>query len=175
METANTAPTVRIVKVNRRYYAMGPTYPIKDDLRAAGFKWDRDQGAWWTGKAALAEEFNGKTIQGASYTKLPDGTWGIRVTGTRPEVGDRVTVTKSSGQTKEETVKAIVDDSGDCTFTCTVEPKQRAKRKAPRVPNTPRVRRCRAPGCSRMANEHAPHHLAMGGFCGWCAHDEYDC
>ena len=35
--------------------------------------------------------------------------------------------------------------------------------------------RCRAPGCSNPANQDAPHHPAMGGYCGSCAFDEFDC
>jgi len=35
--------------------------------------------------------------------------------------------------------------------------------------------RCRAPGCSNPADQDAPHHPAMGGYCGSCAFDEFDC
>lgn len=43
----------------------------------------------------------------ATYAKLRDGTWGVRVPGTvRP--GDRLTVVKRSGEAKTETVAAIV-------------------------------------------------------------------
>lgn len=30
-----------------RIYVSGSTYPIKDDLRSMGFRWDRDRKAWW--------------------------------------------------------------------------------------------------------------------------------
>lgn len=39
----------------RRTYIVGNTYPIKDQLRAAGAKWDADKKAWWTGKREVAE------------------------------------------------------------------------------------------------------------------------
>lgn len=44
----------------RRTYILGNTYPIKDQLRAAGCKWDSDRRAWWTGKRETAEELIAK-------------------------------------------------------------------------------------------------------------------
>lgn len=53
--------TIQIESVGRRHYVRGNTFPIKDRLRAAGFKWDRDERAWWTGKRDLAEQVIGAT------------------------------------------------------------------------------------------------------------------
>jgi hypothetical protein len=50
----------------------------------------------------------------ATYTKLKNGEWGIRVEGTVRK-GDLVTVTKKSGQTKTETVaKVLWTGNGVC-------------------------------------------------------------
>ena len=48
---------VQISKEGRRYYLLGNTYAIKDALRAAGAKWDRERGAWWTSKPDVAARF----------------------------------------------------------------------------------------------------------------------
>lgn len=62
----------------------------------------------------------------AGYTKLKDGSWGLRLTG--PEVqlaeGDSVTVTKKSGATKTETIDELVwsgkDKSGQAVVLTTM-------------------------------------------------------
>ena len=43
----------------------------------------------------------------ATYTKLRSGEWGVRVQGTAT-VGQTITVQKKSGETKSETVAAVV-------------------------------------------------------------------
>lgn len=43
----------------------------------------------------------------ANYTKLKDGTWGVRVSG-RVSVGQEVTVTKKSGEVSHETVSVVL-------------------------------------------------------------------
>jgi hypothetical protein len=44
----------------------------------------------------------------ATYTKLKSGEWGIRVTEGTVTEGQTVTVTKKSGETKEEVVAKVV-------------------------------------------------------------------
>lgn len=44
----------------------------------------------------------------ATYTKLQNGTWGIRVTLPAPSVGESVTVTTKAGQVKTETVEKVL-------------------------------------------------------------------
>jgi hypothetical protein len=58
MSEANTA--IKIEKSGRRYYLLGNTYSIKDQLRNAGCNWDSDRRAWWTGKPEIAEKFVGE-------------------------------------------------------------------------------------------------------------------
>lgn len=43
-----------------------------------------------------------------TYNKLRDGSWGIRAEGVVIERGQTVTVTKKSGETKEETIGRIL-------------------------------------------------------------------
>lgn len=53
--------TISVEKIGRRHYLIGNTYAIKDQLRGAKCRWDRDRRAWWTGKADVAEQFSGST------------------------------------------------------------------------------------------------------------------
>jgi hypothetical protein len=46
----------------RRHYLRGNTYPIKNQLRDAGCKWDGAEKAWWTGKLEVAERFAGAAV-----------------------------------------------------------------------------------------------------------------
>ncbi|MGH8519867.1 MAG: hypothetical protein ACREU9_00175 [Gammaproteobacteria bacterium] len=56
----------------------------------------------------------------ATYTKLRTGAWGVRVNG-NPKKGDRIAVTKKSGETKTETIGNIIW-SGDGITLCAIEP-----------------------------------------------------
>lgn len=67
--------TVTIEKQGRRYYIAGNTYPIKDQLRAAGCKWDPDRKQWWTGKKDVAERLASKEIKPAAQS--PDEVYVI--------------------------------------------------------------------------------------------------
>lgn len=44
----------------------------------------------------------------ATYTKLSNGTWGIRVSGIAVEAGTKITVCKQSGETKSEQVERVL-------------------------------------------------------------------
>lgn len=44
----------------------------------------------------------------ATYTKLTDGTWGVRVDGSVPDVGQSVNVVKRDGGVQMETVTAVL-------------------------------------------------------------------
>jgi hypothetical protein len=57
--------TISIDQQGRRFYLRGNTYPVKDQLRDAGFKWDPDTKCWYTGKRELAEQF-AKQLQATS-------------------------------------------------------------------------------------------------------------
>jgi len=44
----------------------------------------------------------------ASYTRLRNGAWGLRVQGETPVQGTRISVTKKDGSSKEETIYRII-------------------------------------------------------------------
>lgn len=56
----------------------------------------------------------------ASYAKLRNGGWGVRIEGNRPERGEGVTVTKRDGRTKNETIGRVLW-SGDGVHLCTID------------------------------------------------------
>lgn len=55
----------------------------------------------------------------ASYTKLKDESWGIRVEGGTPKPGQSITVRKKSGETKTETVNRVLW-SGNGVSLCSI-------------------------------------------------------
>jgi hypothetical protein len=110
-----------------------------------------------------------------TYTKLRDGSWGVRApAGTK--AGDPITVTKRDGTTKPERVERVLWE-GDGIALCAIAPSAPSAKSggysAQRVSRaggaSDRCRECRGP------IRHAPEHRAMGGLCGSCAFDEYDC
>lgn len=52
--------TLTVEKTGRRFYIVGNTYPIKDEIKSAGCKWDAERRAWWTGKVDVAEQLASK-------------------------------------------------------------------------------------------------------------------
>lgn len=50
--------TIEIQQDGRRLYLRGNTYPVKDQIRSAGGKWDHDQKAWYVGvqRREIAEQ-----------------------------------------------------------------------------------------------------------------------
>ena len=55
----------------------------------------------------------------ATYTKLKSGDWGIKLAG-KATPGQRINVTKKSGETKAETVGSVVWTDGQ-TSICTIQ------------------------------------------------------
>lgn len=100
----------------------------------------------------------------ATYTKLRDGTWGLKVIDT-VTVGQTVTVTTKAGAQKSETIGAVLWTGPNYTV-CTIVPKPRTGTKS-RLSNG-RCRECRGPIVDSL------HHQAMSGLCGACAFHEYD-
>jgi len=78
-----------------------------------------------------------------TYTKLKNGSWGLRVQGAAAK-GDKVTVTKKDGSTKVETISAVLW-SGEGVTLCAIAPSAPssvagAVRSAFKKPNTGRLR-----------------------------------
>lgn len=61
MLRTSRAAQITIDQQGRRFYLRGNTYPIKDQLRAAGCKWDADAKSWYTSKRELAEQLAGQS------------------------------------------------------------------------------------------------------------------
>lgn len=101
----------------------------------------------------------------ATYVKLQDGNWGIRVKGGAPAPGAQIRVMKKMGTVKVETVDRVVW-RGDGVALCSIRRSGRSGRSAG---GPDRCAECRGPIV------HARHHRAMGGLCGSCAFDEFDC
>lgn len=96
----------------------------------------------------------------SSYTKLRDGSWGVRVSSdVAVTPGSQIYVTTKAGATKVETIVRVLW-SGNGVSICTIIG-QRAK------PTATYARREGSPGC--MACRRA------GTWCASCAFDEFDC
>lgn len=67
----------------------------------------------------------------ATFAKLKDGSWGVRVPGAAPKIGDVLTVTKRDGSTSKETVAAVLwsgpDNDGQTVSLCSIKEKPRGR------------------------------------------------
>lgn len=52
--------SIQVQTVGKRHYVVGDTFAIRGALKGAGFRWDPDKKAWWTGKADEAAKFAGQ-------------------------------------------------------------------------------------------------------------------
>ena len=102
-----------------------------------------------------------------TYTKLKDGSWGIRVPG-QARKGQEYSVSKRDGTSKRETIRAVLwtgtDKSGATVSLCAI-----GTSRGTSVGGGDR--RCKSCGGPVVD---APHHRAMSGYCGSCAFDEFD-
>lgn len=126
-----TAPAGEMVPLR------GNTYPVKEQLKALGAKWNKEDGCWRVPSARLAEAeaivkagSTGSSPDlgaGPTYAKLPDGSWGVRIPGTaRPAMGASVTVKTRAGKAKTETVAAVLSYK-DGVAICAVVPRQKRR------------------------------------------------
>jgi len=112
----------------------------------------------------------------ASYRKTKDGQWVVCGSTSEVRVGT-VTVTKASGETKQEQVvslgKPFETAQGPCVYGyLQAKATQVGASPAPasrptRTYSASRSGKCRAPGCSAPA--------VQAGYCKQCYFDEYDC
>lgn len=65
-----------------------------------------------------------------TFTKLASGDWGVRIEGTAPAVGAKVTVSKRSGASKAVTITGIVSTVGGVTIARIEAGKARAPRRS---------------------------------------------
>jgi hypothetical protein len=115
---------------------VGDTFPIRAALKSAGCRWDADEKAWWTGKRETAESLVAQASAGqvqayASYVKLADGSWGVRLPSSMPAtLGQQVTVETKGGKRKQETIAAVVETDERGTICAVVQ-----AARAPRLPS----------------------------------------
>lgn len=133
LEVAPSVAAFVIERVGRRSYIVGDTYPHKAAIRAAGGHWDSARRAWWMGsadKAAALIARLGSSAPKASarYTKLADGSWGLR--GRHLVAGGSVEVRKASGETKTETVASILSTDAQGWQTATIARRASAPRRS---------------------------------------------
>lgn len=107
---------IALDRKGRRTYLRGDTFSSKDAIKDAGGHWDADERAWWIGDHKRAEALLAYLVAKplpsvASYTKLPDGSWGIRGKGL--SVGDLTVVVKRDGTKKTEKVIKILRADAD--------------------------------------------------------------
>ena len=98
----------------------------------------------------------------ATYTKLRNGSWGLRVKGSAT-VGDQVTVTKRDGTVKYEYISL-----------CAIDRSRNAmKDNRDRTASKRYYGTCRAAGCHNPADQDCSYGRATSGYCGACAYDEF--
>lgn len=151
----------------------GNTYPVREQLRALGGRWNAAEKGWDVpaekADDARALVAGNGPVRGppassghaVSYAKLPDGSWGIRGKGL--VTGRKVTVTKKSGETADETVSVILSTDADGIALASV-----IARPKPAGRSGGGGRRYDAPvkGCGECRR--------LGHMCKQCRFDEYD-
>lgn len=91
------------------------------------------------------------TIMDATYSKLRNGNWGVRVSG-KAAVGDVVTARRRDNTTQRVRITHIVWSGNDVTL-CEFEsfdsrPRERAAAPAPKAARKSKFRPCGYPGCN---------------------------
>lgn len=155
--------TIDLAVDGRRVYFLGHTYPVRHDIRNMGGKWDADRKAWWVGKAKLDEAKSlvsriSRVIESApashGWAEIHGNTYPVR--DELKGLGGRWNSERKVWEVPAaayQRAKAIVDGARS----------SRSRRSS---------YRCR--GCGGPLRD-ASHHRAMGGYCGYCAFDEFDC
>lgn len=193
---------IQIVTEGRRHYLRGDTYQMRDQLRAAGAKWDPDQRCWWTGKRDVAERLAGASSESPAASDHLDRD--SKVAGKAAYKG-RQYLLVWEGETKRgracklafsDGSKVFWADASEVTVTKRYDSRRdrwgrsdgmtfgrlqrlreefRASGGDAEAANEARAERSgRCRGCGGPLQDCA-HHAAMGGYCGQCAFDEYDC
>jgi len=105
------------------------------------------------------------TTTTARFTKLTDGSWGIRITGELPTQGTTVTVGKADGSTTVVFVgSTITSVDGVHIVRCVSAPRRTTTAARPTTYAGERARMIR--GCADCARQ--------GKMCWTCQHDELD-
>lgn len=186
----------------RRFYLVGDTYSVKDQLKSAGCKWDAAERAWWTGKQEVAAELvarlNGST--NGSTNGTTNGNSESLAKDARSIKGKATYQGKTylllwSGTTKRGEAAKLAFRDGSKVFWADLaavaitktyrEPVSLAQldrwaqeyRDAGGDAELVAERRAERSGRCRECGGplvDVARHEAMGGLCGSCAFDEYD-
>jgi hypothetical protein len=107
-----------------------------------------------------------------TYTKLKDGSWGLRGPVSELQAG-RVTVSKKDGTSKVEVVDSILVTFEDGNGLAKIGRSETSSSRPSNSHGHGHGKRTRCRECGGALKD-APHHRAMGGYCGSCAFDEFD-
>jgi hypothetical protein len=185
----------------RRTYILGAPYGAREQLKAAGAHWDGDRKAWWLGSDEKAREL---AAQLEATSAEPEGLRDSDTLLGRGRYQGRACLVLWVGDTKAGRRCKCANMDGSRIFwvpakEVSVEKRYQAReyRGIPQPMTWGRLQRLRAElaaaggdpeqaritaaeqagvcrGCGGPIRD-AGHHRAMGGFCGACAFDEYDC
>jgi hypothetical protein len=90
----NETTTIVIERVGRRSYLLGPTYPIKAQIKENGGHWDAERGAWWMSKheiaQALAVQGTEVAVAKASFQQAVQGESMVPVEGKTYDIRDKL-------------------------------------------------------------------------------------
>jgi hypothetical protein len=163
--------TIQIIteRIGHRTYLRGNTYGVKDLIKAAGGHWDGDEKAWWFGSDERAQEIAAKCATTtpkatAGWTKLADGTWGLRGQNMTP--GGKVTVSKRDGAREEHVVASILSNDAQGWQVATIQKQASSSSRRPsggfrgnyrgnggnRAPGGRRCPECGSSSCSKAWN-----------------------
>lgn len=106
------------------------------------------------------------TAMTATFTKLKSGSWGVRVLGAAPEVGQQVAVTKRDGTTQHVTIERVLV-TGDGTSICAIKQEQRSGSGSGSRGGGGRKQRGTRTGCSCGSVEE----FTKSSDCWTCKHD----
>jgi len=137
----------------------GNTFAVKDQLKALGGRWNADAKGWDVpdDRAERAREIvasAGERTFPASFSRLADGSWGIRGKGLA--AGAKVAVRKREGSTSTETVGRVLSTDSEGWQMASIVPTEKPKSagsakyvvKGGMVTRNRGWRPCGYPGCS---------------------------
>ncbi len=146
------ANNIEIKSEGRRHYLIGDTYPIKNAIKAAGCNWDKDRGAWWTGKRDVAERLvagvaSGAVVAVSRWVKTATGFGVLVAPGSSATTGSTVRVQSKDGGERDVELAALIETKPDGSRIFAVPPRKTAER----VPTGPKqVGDCSGSLCSQF-------------------------
>jgi hypothetical protein len=108
---------ITLEKQGRRVYLIGNTYPIKDQIKNAGGKWDADRKAWWVGvaKQSQFEKFTQSESTATNGNGMPALTPSSEIIG-RAQYKEREYLLVWEGETKRGPAAKLAFRDGSKVF-----------------------------------------------------------